>query len=97
MLSGGGLVTKSCPTLCDPLDCSLPGSSGPWDFPGKNIGVCYYFLLQGFFPTQGSNSHFLWLLHQPAGSLPLRHLGSPLLGLPSSNWRGIGTGSSGHV
>ena len=24
---GGGLVTKSCPTLCDPLDCSSPGSS----------------------------------------------------------------------
>ena len=25
--SGGGLVTKLCPTLCDPVDCSLPGSS----------------------------------------------------------------------
>ena len=24
---GGGLVTKSCQTLCDPLDCSLPGPS----------------------------------------------------------------------
>ena len=23
----GGLVVKSCPTLCDPMDCSLPGSS----------------------------------------------------------------------
>ena len=23
----GGLVTKSCPTLCDPIDCSPPGSS----------------------------------------------------------------------
>ena len=22
-----GLVAQSCPTLCDPLDCSLPGSS----------------------------------------------------------------------
>ena len=22
-----GLVAKSCPTLCDPMDCSLPGSS----------------------------------------------------------------------
>ena len=22
-----GLVAKSCQTLCDPLDCSLPGSS----------------------------------------------------------------------
>ena len=24
---GGCLVTKSCLTLCDPMDCSLPGSS----------------------------------------------------------------------
>ena len=24
---GGGLVTKSCPTLCNPVDCSLLGSS----------------------------------------------------------------------
>ena len=23
------LVTQSCPTLCDPMDCSLPGSSVP--------------------------------------------------------------------
>ena len=26
-LLGGGLVAKSCPTLCDPMDCSPPGSS----------------------------------------------------------------------
>ena len=24
---GEGEVTQSCPTLCDPMDCSLPGSS----------------------------------------------------------------------
>ena len=24
---GGGLVAQSCPTLCDPVDCSPPGSS----------------------------------------------------------------------
>ena len=24
------LVIKSCPTLCDPMDCSLPGSSVHW-------------------------------------------------------------------
>ena len=23
----GGLVPKLCPTLCDPMDCNLPGSS----------------------------------------------------------------------
>ena len=27
----------------------------PWDFPGKNTGVGNHFLLQGIFPTQGSN------------------------------------------
>ena len=32
----------------------------PWDFPGKSTGVGCYFLLQGIFPTQGSN---LGLLH----------------------------------
>ena len=24
---GGGFIAKLCPTLCDPIDCSLPGSS----------------------------------------------------------------------
>ena len=27
----------------------------PWDFPGKNTGVCCHFLLQEIFPTQGLN------------------------------------------
>ena len=26
-IGGGGLDTKSCLTLCDPMDCSPPGSS----------------------------------------------------------------------
>ena len=26
---GGGFIAKSCPTHCDPMDCSLPGSSVP--------------------------------------------------------------------
>ena len=30
---------QSCPTLSDPMDCSLPGSPRPWDFPGKSTGV----------------------------------------------------------
>ena len=32
-------VVQSCPTLSDPMDCSLPGSSVHRIFPGKNIGV----------------------------------------------------------
>ena len=50
----------------------------PWDSPGKNTGVGCHFLLQGIFPTQGSNLH---LLHWQAGSLPLSHQGSPSLDL----------------
>ena len=45
----------------------------PWDSPGKNAGVGCHFLLQGIFPTQGSNPR---LLHWQADSLPLSHLGS---------------------
>ena len=65
------LVTQLCPSLCDAIDCALPGSSVHRDSPGKNTGVGCYPLLQGIFPTQGSNPHLLCLLHWQAGSLPL--------------------------
>ena len=48
----------------------------PWDFPGKNTAVGCHFLLQGIFPTQGSNLCHLHLLHWQVGSLPP---GKPLL------------------
>ena len=37
---------QSCPTLCNPIDGSSPGSPCPWDSPGKNTGVGCHFLLQ---------------------------------------------------
>ena len=49
------LVTQLCPTLCDPMDLSPPGSSCLWNFPGKDAGVGCHFLLQGLFLTQGLN------------------------------------------
>ena len=49
------LVTQSCQTLCDPMYCSPPGSPVHVDSPGKNTGVGCHALLQGIFPTQGSN------------------------------------------
>ena len=49
------LVAQLCLTLCDPMDCSLPGSSVHRDSPGKNTGVFCHALLQGNFPTQGLN------------------------------------------
>ena len=35
-----------CPTLCNPIDGSPPGSPIPWDSPVKNIVVGCHFLLQ---------------------------------------------------
>ena len=59
-------VAKSCLTLFDSMDCSLPGSSlCPWGFPGKNAQSSCHFLPQGIFLIQGSKSH---LLHQQADS-----------------------------
>ena len=40
-----GSVAQSCLTLCEPMDCSPPGSC-PWDSPGKNTGVGCHALLQ---------------------------------------------------
>ena len=31
----------------------------PWNYPGKNTGVGSHFLLQGIFPSQGSNPRLL--------------------------------------
>ena len=45
------LVTQSCPTLCDPVYCSPPGSSIHGDFSGPNTGVSSFSLLQGNFPN----------------------------------------------
>ena len=39
-------LLQLCLTLCNPVDCSLPGSSAHGDSPGKSIGVGYHALLQ---------------------------------------------------
>ena len=59
------LVTQSCPTLCNPMDCSPPSFSVHRDSPGKNTGVGCHALLQGIFPTQRLNPgppHWRWIL-----------------------------------
>jgi len=56
------------------MDCSLPGSSVHGDSPSKNTGVGCHVLLQGIFPTQGSNPglpHCRRILYH------LSHQGSP--------------------
>ena len=46
-----------CLTLCDTIDCSLPGSSvhGILQAYSRNTGVGCHALLQGVFLTQGSS------------------------------------------
>ena len=61
---------------------------------GKNTGVGCHFLLQGIFPTQGSNPHLLYLLYCQADSLPLMPQGKPKCdtmdsSLPASSVHGI--------
>ena len=42
----GSEVAQLCPTLCDPMDRSPPGSSVHGIFHRKNTGVGWHFLLQ---------------------------------------------------
>jgi len=51
-----------------------PRLISPWDFPGKNTGVGFHFLLQGIFLTQGSNPS---LFLDRGIFLPLHHQESP--------------------
>ena len=56
------------------MDCSPQGSSVHGESPGKNTGVGCHALLQGIFPTQGSNPglpHCRWILYH------LSNKGSP--------------------
>ena len=70
-------VVHSQPFLipCDPMDCSPPGSSVHGISQGRILNGCHA-LLEGIFPTQGSNLRLLCLLHWHTDSLPLSHLGS---------------------
>ena len=86
-------LLQLCPAVCDPVDCSLPGSSVHGVSPGKSIGVGCHGLLQGIFPTQGSNPCLLCLLHQQADSLPLvppgkslGHIRGPILACDMSDF-----------
>ena len=53
------VVAQSCPTLCNSMDCCLPGSSVYGDSPGKNTGMDCHSLLQGIFPIQVLNPGLL--------------------------------------
>ena len=78
-----------------------------WDLPGKNTGVGCHFLLQGSFPTQGSNRGLLhcrqilyWLSYQRKPQTHhLQHIEDThkgALGRPRGiGWRGRWEGGSG--
>ena len=72
------LVAQTCPTLCDPMDCSPPGSSVHRLFQARIlewVAISFSFLSNpGIKP--GS-------LASQADSLPLSHQGSPKLALCS--------------
>ena len=44
------VCAQLCPVLCDPMDCTPPGSSVHGIFPGKNTGAGCHFLPQGISP-----------------------------------------------
>ena len=52
-------VAQSCPTLCDPMDCSPPGSSVHGILLSKSTRGGCHFLLQMIFLTQGLNPGLL--------------------------------------
>ena len=53
------LVAKSCPTLCNPMDYSQPGSSVHEISQARILEWVANALLQGIFPTQGTNPYLL--------------------------------------
>ena len=67
--------SESCSVLSDSL---WPhGLQSPWNSPDQNTGVGSLSLLQGIFPTPGSNPSLLCLLYWQADSLPLVPAGKP--------------------
>ena len=66
-----------CLTLCDPVDCSPPGSSVHGIFWGKTTGVGCHAVRQGNLQTQGTNPVSYVSCIRKAGSLILVPPGSP--------------------
>ena len=72
------LVSQLCPTVCDSMDCSPPGSSVYGIFQAKILEWFAISFFRGSFLTQGLNVgllHCRQILHQ------LRYQGSPTLNI----------------
>ena len=78
------LVAQVCLTLCNPMDCSPPGTSVHGIFQARILdGVSSQSLLQGIFPAQGSKLGLLQgrqilyhLSHQSTYCMPRLRLGA---------------------
>ena len=71
-----GCCAQLCLTLCDPMDCSPPGSSVHGSFPARILEWVANSSSRGFSLLGGQNC-LLHLLQWQADSLPLSHLGNP--------------------
>ena len=69
---------QSCPTLCNPIDCSPPGSSVHGILQTRILEWVAISSSRGPFQPRDSNLHLLCLLHWQAGSLPLGPRGKPV-------------------
>ena len=74
------VCAQSCPTLFDPLDCSLSVSFLHGIFQARILE--WAFLPPGDLPDPGIEPTSLCLLHQQVGSLPLHRLGALIRGHP---------------
>ena len=74
------MKSESCSVVSDSLQPH--GLYNPWNSPGQNTGVGSLSLLQGIFPTQGSNPG---LLHCRQILYQLSHKGSPQMNVYECN------------
>ena len=76
------LFLQSFPTLCNPVDCSLPASSVHRILQARILEWVTISFFREVFPTQGSNLHLLCLMHcRRIISLPTEPLGKPSFAL----------------
>ena len=70
-------VASIMSNFCNPMDCTSAKLLCPCGSPGKNTRVSCHSFIQGIFPMQGLNPHFLHLLNCRQILYLLSHLGSP--------------------
>ena len=68
---------KSCAALCNPMDCSLPGSSNQRIFQASILEWVAISYSRGYFLIQESNPCLWHLLHWQVDSFPAAPSGKP--------------------